>query len=229
LRPATGQAILRAKNRGNGVADDGGHQDHGHCPDHGLERLVFFSDAVFAIAITLLIIEVHVPHLHEGAGNREWLAALAGLLPNFLAFALSFLVIGSIWANHHQIMAYLTRYSPRLLWPNLLLLMSVAFLPFSTALLAAGADAQLPYGFYAVSLLVAALLKTRLTLVALRPDLVAPGTDPEAIRIERRRAWIMPAAALFAVGLTFITFHWAMLAMVLIGVIRRLRYFRLPA
>jgi uncharacterized membrane protein len=200
-----------------------------HDPDHSLERLVFFSDAVFAIAITLLIIEVHVPHLPNDASNADWGRALIQLLPNFAAFALSFLVIGVMWAAHHTTMSYLSRYSPRLLWPNLLLLMTVAFLPFSTALLAMGGSAQLPNTFYAGSLLVAALCKTRLTLLALKPDLLRPDADPQRIAIERRRAWIMPVATLLALALTFtVATHWAMAAMVLIAFFRRLPWFRMP-
>lgn len=200
-----------------------------HGPDHSLERMVFFSDAVFAIAITLLIIEVHVPHLHYDATNAQWADALIGLLPNFAAFALSFLVIGAIWAAHHTTMGYLSRYSSKLLWPNLLLLMTVAFLPFSTALLAMGGMAQLPNSFYATSLLVAALLKTRLTLLALQPELLRPDADPACVAIERRRAWIMPAAALIALIVTFTqATHWAMSAMFLIAIFRRLPWFRMP-
>lgn len=206
---------------------DGGNA---HGLDHSLERLIFFSDAVFAIAITLLIIEVHVPHLHGNATNAQWADALIQLIPNFAAFALSFLVIGAMWASHHVTMGYLSNYSPRLLWPNLLLLMSIAFLPFSTALLANGGSAQLPNIFYAVSLLIAALFKTRLTLSALKPDLLRSDVSPATIAVERRRAWIMPCVTLIALALTFtVATQWAMAAMFLIAIFRRLPWFRLPS
>lgn len=203
-----------------------GKVDHG--PEHALERTMFFSDAVFAIAITLLIIEIHAPHLPHNADNQAWGAALIGLIPSFLAFALSFLVIGSVWAQHHSMMGLLARYHRRLLWPNLLLLMGVAFLPFSTGLIATGAEAQAPYAFYAVSLLIVALLKTRLVLTALQPDLLAPGVSAERVAVERRRAWVMPIAATIALLLTFLAAQWAMIGMALILVLRRLPAFRLP-
>ena len=204
--------------------------EHAGEPDPSLERLVFFSDAVIAIAITLLIIEVHVPHLARTASNDEWIAALIALAPNFLSFAISFLVVGAMWSSHHATMGLVARYSRRLVWPNLHLLMSIAFLPFSTALVAVPATSQVPYAFYAVSLLVASLLKVRLTRLALQPDLVKPNIDPASLVIEHRRAWIMPAVALIALAFTFTSKpEWSMLALLLIAVARRLPYFRMPS
>ncbi|WEK44139.1 MAG: TMEM175 family protein [Candidatus Sphingomonas colombiensis] len=201
----------------------------GHGADHSLERLIFFSDAVMAIAITLLIIEVHVPHLPANASDAEWGRALMALKPNFMAFGISFLVIGAMWAAHHATMGYVAHYASRLIWPNLLFLMSISFLPFPTALIALPAVSHVPYVFYAASLLVAALLKARLALIALSPDLVRPGIAPACIAIERRRVWIMPGAALIALMLTFTSApQWAMLAMLLMALARRLPYFQMP-
>jgi uncharacterized membrane protein len=98
----------------------------------GTGRVEAFSDGVFAIAITLLIIEVHIPDAQPG----DLLRALLEQWPSFAAYAVSFLVIGIIWVNHHAIFNHVERADGRLLFLNLLLLMSVAFIPFPTALLA---------------------------------------------------------------------------------------------
>ncbi|MGH2686033.1 MAG: TMEM175 family protein [Actinomycetota bacterium] len=95
-------------------------------------RLEAFSDGVFAIAITLLVIEVRVPHAEDG----ELAHALVEQWPSYAAYAISFAVIGIMWVNHHALMDLVARVDRPLLFLNLMLLMFIAFMPFSTALLA---------------------------------------------------------------------------------------------
>ncbi len=123
-----------------------------------LERLVFFSDAVFAIAITLLVLEIEVPHLPRVQDSAAFVEALRDLTPSFFAFGLSFLVIGRFWMTHHGLMDHVTTYDPRLMWPNMLYLMTIAFMPFSTALLGSNLGQFGPALFYNLTLLVTALL-----------------------------------------------------------------------
>ncbi|WP_306323944.1 MULTISPECIES: TMEM175 family protein [unclassified Streptomyces] len=96
-------------------------------------RLEAFSDGVFAIAITLLILEVKVPHVEHG--ESLW-SALGHQWPSYAAYVVSFLVIGIIWVNHHQVFSHVVRVDRTLLFLNLLVLMIVAALPWPTALLA---------------------------------------------------------------------------------------------
>jgi uncharacterized membrane protein len=95
-------------------------------------RLEAFSDGVFAIAITLLVIEIEVPHGENGGLTH----ALAAQWPSYAAYAVSFAVIGIMWVNHHTLIELVATVDRPLLFLNLLLLMFVAFIPFSTALLA---------------------------------------------------------------------------------------------
>jgi uncharacterized membrane protein len=191
-------------------------------PSQALERMILFSDAVFAIVITLLVLELRTPALGAMASERDWLIAMANLVPHFGAFLLSFLVIGAIWMAHHRLFTLVQRYDERLLWPNLLLLLAVAFLPFTTTLLTTGSLASVPFAFYAGSLLIAALLKARLTRIALAPALVAANVPAEVIRSEMRRRWIMPVAAGVTLALAFVTTPWNALGMLLLPVLRRL-------
>jgi uncharacterized membrane protein len=98
-----------------------------------LERLILFSDAVFAIAITLLIIEIKVPELHGAeATERGVLRALSHLIPKFIGFLISFGLIGMYWTRHHFLFGFVVASAPRLLGLNLAFLLSIVLMPFST-------------------------------------------------------------------------------------------------
>jgi len=97
-------------------------------------RLEAFSDGVFAVAVTLLVLDIRPPAGIE-TGSGLW-HALGDLWPNYAAYAVSFLVIGIVWVNHHAVMELITAVDRGLAFLNLLLLMTVALIPFTTALLA---------------------------------------------------------------------------------------------
>jgi len=99
-------------------------------------RVEAFSDGVFAIAITLLILEIRLPGDSAGLTDARLRAELLGLWPSYLAYTLSFLLIGMVWINHHRMFRHIERADGILLGLNVLLLMDVAFLPFSTNVLA---------------------------------------------------------------------------------------------
>jgi uncharacterized membrane protein len=131
-------------------------------PDHLLERMLFFSDAVFAIAITLLIIEVHVPELPKGSTSGDYGLALAHLIPSFAGYVLSFFVIARFWITHHSAFAHSPPFDRSLLWPNIQLLATIAFMPFSTAFLTKNLGVVVPAQVYNLTLVVASLLSVRM-------------------------------------------------------------------
>ena len=96
-------------------------------------RIEAFSDGVFAIAITLLILEIQVPPQTPHGGLR---AALVALWPSYLAFLASFMTIGIMWLNHHRLFTLINKKDDWLIAFNLLLLLGITWLPFPTALLA---------------------------------------------------------------------------------------------
>ena len=98
-----------------------------------LDRLILFSDAVFAIAITLLIIEIKTPVLPEYT-SAALMHALREKFSEFFAFLLSFAVIGVFWVSHHRLFGYVTGYTTRLLWLNLHMLLWIVFVPFTSGL-----------------------------------------------------------------------------------------------
>lgn len=100
-----------------------------------LERLILFSDAVFAIAITLLVIEIRVPTIENSSNlTSDIKAKLAHMIPEFFGFILSFAVIGQFWTSHHKLFGYVKNYNNGLLWMNLLFLFWVVLVPFTSGL-----------------------------------------------------------------------------------------------
>jgi TMEM175 potassium channel family protein len=97
------------------------------------DRVLFFSDAVFAIAITLLVVDIRVPEVVANAGHQLYESR-----SKILSFVISFLVIGLFWIGHHRLFRYITALDRALIFINLIFLGTIAFLPYPTALLFAG-------------------------------------------------------------------------------------------
>lgn len=167
------------------------------------ERLSFFSDAVFAIAITLLVIEIRVPHL-PAMSDAALGHALLGLVPNFVGFIVSFLVIARFWAGHHRLFGLVDRASPAMIRANLGLLMAIAFMPFPTALLSDYASLRAAVGFYTAFLVLVGLANMRLIHVTLRDgvsaDAIKHGHDAKALRVSMWSPVVIGGTA-FAVGM----------------------------
>ena len=138
-------------------------------------RLVAFSDGVFAITITLLVLEIRPP-----TDDRNLLHGLLALWPSYLAYALTFLFIGQVWANHHVMFDHIRAADRVVLLLNTLLLMVVAFLPFATSVLAGalrGGDGQrTAVPFYGIAFGVTALTFNAVWQYACRHRLLSAAT-----------------------------------------------------
>ena len=150
-------------------------------------RFEAFSDGVFAIAITLLVLDIAVP---TGAADRLW-PAVAAQWPVYLAYFISFSTIGAIWLAHSAITDYLERTDAILSRLNLLLLLFVSFLPFPTRLLAEYTGEErgerVAVTLYGVNLLCAAVLVSVLWRYSVREGLVRPDSDDEEVQTLSRR------------------------------------------
>ena len=116
----------------------------------GRGRLEAFSDAVFAIIITIMVLELRVPH------EADW-AALRPLVPVFLSYALSFVYLGIYWNNHHHMLHCTTRVTGAILWANLYLLFWLSLVPFVTAWMGENHLGSAPTALYGMVLLMAAI------------------------------------------------------------------------
>lgn len=108
------------------------HADGDFHPNPGLERIIFFSDAVIAIAVTLLAVDIKPPVV---ADPSQLAGALAAFWPQFASFALSFMIIASFWIGHHITFSYIRNYDYKLAWLNFLFLLFIVLTPFASSLL----------------------------------------------------------------------------------------------
>lgn len=123
-------------------------------------RLEAFSDGVFAIIITLLVLEIKVPHIEQHNSTEALLTALQSLLPKFLSWVISFLVIAVIWVNHHRMLELVEKVDHSFFWLNANLLLWTSFIPFPTALMGDYAHNPLAVSFFGIVLSLTAMAFT---------------------------------------------------------------------
>ena len=184
-----------------------------------VERTIYFSDAVIAIAITLLALELRLP---QDLASGELVRHLVSLLPRLYTFLISFWVIAAYWMAHHRIFNYIRGYDNRLLRINFLFLMWIVLMPFSSSLIGGYGDLQLPLVIYVAHLMLASLTITWLGRHASQnPYLMEPGVDPHAVRRQgNRRMWMMLTVFALAIGVSFFSLTAAEFTLVLLFVAR---------
>jgi uncharacterized membrane protein len=171
-------------------------------------RTEAFSDGVFAIAITLLVLDLVVPSKQEAA--EQGLAhALAQEWPAYFAYLVSFLIIGIIWVNHHTVFDKVRLVDRPVLFANLALLLFVSLIPFPTHLLAeyltAGSDSHVAAAVYSATMFAMGLAFATLWLALTRDArLLHEGVDPRASRMALRRFSIGSVFYLATIGLSFV-------------------------
>ena len=134
------------------------HSESNHHKEFQIERLILFSDAVFAIAITLLVIEIRVPEIaHSTDSTQELIHALWEKFPEFFGFVLSFAVIGQFWSNHHRLFGFVKDYNGKLIWLNLLMLFWIVLVPFTSGLNSRYGDLNIVWQIYSANLAMIAL------------------------------------------------------------------------
>jgi uncharacterized membrane protein len=164
-----------------------------HTEPLAFERIVFFSDAVFAIAITLLVIEIKVPHIPQGATGAETIQALLHLLPKVIGYVVSFIVLGSLWIEHHRIFRYIHSFDGGLLIRNIAMLLAIAFVPFPTGLFSENYTNTVALAIYAITLSAAGFAKIWVWSYAARGHrLLVAGIDSQLVRTVSWRSWAVP-------------------------------------
>ncbi len=172
----------------------------------GLERLVFFSDAVMAIAITLLAIDIRVPDLDPATAATELPKQLAAMGPSLMTFFISFIVIGIYWISHHRYFRYINRYDSRLILLNLLFLFFIVCMPSLANLL--GRYAFIPIAMIAYTLAIAALGLSMALIwwyASYKRRLLSEEVDDATIRTINIRLFMAPVMFLIAAPFAYVS------------------------
>ena len=190
-----------------------------------LDRIVNLSDGIFAIAITLLVLDIRVPEIPERLVATELPGELLSLWPKYLGYLLSFGGISMFWLVHHSIFRDMRSYDRSLIWLNFLFLMCVAFVPFPTSLLGEYGNHQLPVAIYAGTLAIGRLLLTALYWYAGGREHLA-NEDPARTRFFLIRGLAIPAIFLLSIGVSYFSiqaavYSWFILIVVDAFVLRR--------
>ena len=173
-------------------------------------RLEAFTDAVIAIVITILVLELKVPHEPD-------LESLRGVVPVFLTYVLSFVYLGIYWNNHHHMMVLTERVNGKILWANLHLLFWLSLVPFTTAWMGENDFAEVPTAFYGADLLLAAIAYFILQTAIIAEE--GPDSRLRAAIGRDLKGKVSPLLYLAAIPLAFVSPWIALAVYVLVALI----------
>ncbi|MDB5235994.1 MAG: hypothetical protein JWR44_2987 [Hymenobacter sp.] len=175
-----------------------------------LERAILFTDAVFAIAITLLVIELKVPEL-EHRTEHEAASSLLRLIPKFIGFLISFFIIAIYWTAHHRIFRFVRHLDGQLLWLNLLFLLCIVLMPFTTAYQSEYGMLATPWVVYSVNIIATGLMQALIQRYLKNPrhDVVAAHerTHPD---LDLVRPLMTPLVFGVSIVLAFFVYPWVL-------------------
>jgi uncharacterized membrane protein len=190
------------------------HVESARSQEKEVARIAAFSDGVFAIAITLLALQLDIP---SGDGVDVW-AALQNLWPSFLSFGISFAVIGAYWIAHHRLFSLVERYDRKLLWLNLLSLFFIVLMPFTTSLIGEHGSSKVGVIVYALSVAGAGFANTGMAAYALGARrLCAETVSDDLVKMHIWRGLVIAltfvvSLALLPLGPAIVEMSWLSLA-----------------
>ena len=185
----------------------------------GTSRIEAFSDGVFAIVVTLLVLELRVPHLPENFTSKDVITELLHLAPKFISFALSFLIVAIYWVNHHQFFHSLEKTDRSLLWYNNLLLFTLSFVPFPTAFLGEYPTGMVPVMLYGAAMFASAFSFNLMLKHAVRSDLFLASVSKEVISESIKKGKLGPIVYLIATACAFISVYISLAIYVIVPVL----------
>jgi len=170
----------------------------------GKNRIEALTDGIFAVAMTLLVLDIKPPLHLRFETNEALVEHLSVLEHSFVMYAISFVVLAMFWMGHHLQFHFVRHVDRQLLWINLVFLLLAVVVPFSTNLVGDHGHLQLPVVLYAVNLLVLTLLLfLQLRHLAARPHLIAPDLTPEAIAHLHRQLLLFGVVPVVSIAASF--------------------------
>ena len=169
-------------------------------------RLEALADGLFAIVMTLLVLEIGVPIIAESSADAELGSKLIELWPKILIYILSFLVLGSAWLNHRTAFHYITRSDGKLAWMNIIILMFVALVPFSASLLGEYTHTKVAAAVFGVNLLLIMIVAFLMWTHIIGEPVLADRTIDAEIATRRKIMYIVGGLFyIIGIGISFIS------------------------
>ena len=181
-----------------------------------VERLAALSDGIFAVAMTLLVLDLHIPNAEHVHSERELCATLAALGPQWIAYGMSFLTLGIFWAGQQTQLNHIAEGTRDFTWIHLGFLFTITFMPLSTRLLAEFITYRVALGIYWMNILLPGAMLYWSWTYAMRANLIKPDTAEDVRASICRR--ILIAQSLYAAGvaLCFISTYVSIAAIVMV-------------
>ena len=178
-----------------------------------------FSDGVFAIVVTLLVLELRVPVLPENFSTQDVLNELLHLSPKFFSFAMSFVIVAIFWVNHHQFFHSLEKTDRAMLWYNNLLLFWLSFVPFPTAFIGEHPVSMIPVMLYGAVLFFAGVSFNLMLRHAVKAKLFLKSVSDEVLNQSVKRGVIGPVVYFVSIISAFISVYVSLSIFLLVPVI----------
>jgi len=186
----------------------------GEVTAHRLEGL---TDAVFAIAMTILVLDIHVPELLEHATSADLFSSLTPLWPRIASFGVSFIILGMFWVAHHTEFRYIKKIDHMLIWLNIFYLLFISLLPFTAALLGRYPQNQTAVVIYGLHLMMMVIFQYLIWHHAVsRKGLVVEDLDPRVNKLADRVGYLGIGAYVVAIALSFWNVNFALAIYVVI-------------
>jgi len=174
------------------------------------KRVEALTDGVFAIAMTLLVLNLDIPAMPNGSAPEVLTKLVLGLWPEFFNYALSFILLAVFWIVHHGQFRFIKFIDHKLLWINILGLMLVALIPFSTSLIAEYGDVQIAALFFECNLFgIGSIFYIHWSYATGKRHLIDPGLTAQTIVWSKKRNLVVPVVSLVAIGLSFLAPDWS--------------------